>query len=1390
MKIKIISFLLLSLSFMVKAQTSLMNDSLKGFNEKELQHHLETFKGTEKEKQEHIARVKRRYINRKYNLGSLPPSNNFRNTGNQPGTQATCTNIDFESGNTSGWTVTGDNAITSGAGLDPFGGFPVVHPGGNFSLQLSNNNLATSNFSSSATRVISVSAGNTFFNLHFAMDILDFPHDQASAATLTIQFFNSSGTLLPCPQFLCEYYLDGAGNPQAVGVSNFQQTAGSPGVNLGGQTYPVTYAPWQTVAMDLTSFVGTNITCVVTCKWCIYDYDWAYCYIDADCPTSNVVPPGTCISLPASLCGPPGMGSYNWTAPAGNSVPTANTTCISATTAGVYTLDCSSIGTCSTTPYTYTYTVGPGPTASFTNTTASCAGTVNFTSTSATNGGPAISSYTWDWGDGTPNGSGSTTPHSFATVGTQTVTLLVTNGTCIDSIKGTVVIPPHPIVNFTTVNNCLNSVSTFTSTSTATSGIASQIWNFGDASANGSGVTPGHTYASAGTYTVTLIVTDNSPCTDSIKLPITINPLPNITVNAPSFCSGTNTTINAGGASTYAWNPGTGLSATTGASVTANPASTTSYTIIGTDANSCVNSNTTTVTVIPNPTVSVNNPTICIGGSVTLNANGATTYMWSPATGLSTTTGSNVIANPTATTTYTITGTNITCSAVATTVLTVNPLPIITVSSGTICINQQTATLTAGGASTYNWAPATGLSSASGTSVTANPTVTTNYLITGTDVNGCVNTNTTSVTVNPLPIVTVTGNTVCANATINLTSSNGGVSYLWSGPNAYSSASQNPGIINATVNMSGSYSVTVTDANGCINGNVAPVTVNPLPIITVSSGTICITQQTATLTAGGANIYNWSPATGLSSASGTSVSANPTVTTNYLITGTDVNGCVNTNSTSVTVNPLPLITVNSGTICINQQTATLTAGGANTYNWSPATGISSTIGVSVTANPTVTTNYLIVGTDGNGCVNTNTTSVTVNPLPVVSVTGSTVCVNATISLTSAGGVFYSWSGPNAYSSNQQNPNIVGATTNLSGSYAVTVTDANGCINGNVTHVTVNPFPNVTVSSTAICNGNSGTLNAAGANTYAWNPTAGLSSANSPSVTATVNTTTFYTVTGTDINGCVNTAVSTVTVNPLPVLAITPQTTSGCAPLCVSFLNTTTATGSCLWAFGDGKTSTSCTPNHCFTGQGTFGASLTLTDNNGCVNSANASVIVYPVPIADFNASPQPTTILDPTIHFVDATVGAVISTYSWTFGDPGNDSSILQNPIFIYQAVGSYPVHLTVTSNFGCKDSILKIIKIDDDFMIYVPNAFSPNADGTNDMFFAKGEGVKDFKLYVFDRWGSQVFFSDDIYKGWDGRFQSKGTEIVQEDIYVWKIECKTSKGEAKLLKGVVSLIK
>ncbi|MGZ3866511.1 MAG: PKD domain-containing protein, partial [Bacteroidia bacterium] len=777
------------------------------------------------------------------------------------------------------------------------------------------------------------------------------------------------------------------------------------------------------------------------------------------------------------------------------------------------------------------------------------------------------------------------------------------------------------------------------------------------------------------------------------------------------------------------------------------------------------------------------------GNNTTLNAGGATTYSWSPGGGLSSTTGASVTANPITTSVYTVTGTLGTCTAVATTTVTVNSLPAVTVNSATICLGQQTATLTAGGASTYSWTPSTGLSSSAGTTVLATPVTTSTYIVTGTDGNGCVSTDTSVVTVNSLPVILCDGSAICGGAFTTLNAS-GAVTYSWMpGTGLSSTIGQS---VNANPSSTTQYTVVGIDANGCFGGDTANVTVITNPTINVASATICIGNST-TLTASGASTYTWSPATGLSSTNGASVVANPTTTSVYTINGT-VGTCTATTTATVNVNALPVIMIGSNSpVCVNQ-TLNLNSSGGVTYGWTGPNSFSSTqqnptiTGVTMAANGT----YNVIVTDGNSCVNTATVNVVVHPLPVVSVTGATVCLNATFTLTANGGVAYSWSGPGGYSSNLQNPVITNASGAVAGSYVVTVTDTNSCINANVAIVVVNSPPAVTVTSATVCQGTPGTLIATGANFYNWSPSTGLSSTTSATVNATPASTTTYSVIGTDLFGCKDTVVTTITIIPSPPVAITPTLSFGCQPVCTSFSNTTTAIGTYSWTFGDGTTSNMSNPTHCFTGQGTFYAILSIVDANGCKNSDTAKIVVYPNPVADFSADPQPTTILDPLINFYNqsTTPGSSLSSLHWTFGDPLNQSSIFPNPSHTYLEPGTYPVQLVVIAKNGCADSITKYIVIQDEYSIYVPNAFSPNSDGVNDYFFAKGEGIKDFKMYIFDRWGNQVFFSDDIYKGWDGRYQSKGNDIVQEDVYVWKIDVKFKNNQSKLLKGTVSLIK
>ena len=295
--------------------------------------------------------------------------------------------------------------------------------------------------------------------------------------------------------------------------------------------------------------------------------------------------------------------------------------------------------------------------------------------------------------------------------------------------------------------------------------------------------------------------------------------------------------------------------------------------------------------------------------------------------------------------TYTVTGTDANgCENTASVEVTVNTLPTVTISGETAFCEGGSTTLTATGAVTYTW----------GTETTAELTVTRagTYTVTGTDANGCENTASVEVTVNALPTVAISGEAAfCEGGNTTLTAT-GAVTYSWGTETT----------AELTVAEAGTYTVTGTDANGCVNTATVEVTMNTLPTVAISGETAFCEGGNATLTASGAATYTW----------GTETTAELTVTepATYTVTGTDANGCTNTASVEVTMNTLPTVTISGDTsFCFGGSTV-LTASGAETYEWS-------TMEFGAEFEVAEAGTYTVIGTDANGCSNTASQEVTV-----------------------------------------------------------------------------------------------------------------------------------------------------------------------------------------------------------------------------------------------------------------------------------------------------------------------------------------------------------------------------------------------------------------------------
>ncbi len=953
---------------------------------------------------------------------------------------------------------------------------------------------------------------------------------------------------------------------------------------------------------------------------------------------ASASPSAICLGQSTTLTAT-GATSFTWNP--GNLTGSSVTVSPGAST--IFTVTGSNAANCTNTAVV-AITVNPLPTISASaNPTAICAsGNVTLN---------AIGAATYTWNPGALVGATVNTPIS-------TTTTFTVNGTsaagCTNSAAVTVTVNTAPVI---TVASSPTAICAGASATLTGSGSPSFTWNPGGLIGTSIIVTPSVTT----TFTA---IAANGVCTSNATVTVIVNPLPiiNATSNPTVICSGNTATLTATGAATYTWNPGN----LNGTVVTVTPAVTTIFNVVGTSALGCSASTTVNLNVIPTPTVNAtaSSTSICLGNSTTLTASGAATYTWNP--GNITTTVA--VVSPTTSTIFTLTGANGICSSTRTIAITVNPTPTITASaSPTSICSGNTATLSALGAASFTWNPG----NLTGATVTVSPTTSTVFTVTGTSALGCTSSTTQNLFVTPTPTInaTATATNICVGNSTTL-SAVGAPSFTW-----------NPGNITtatAIVSPSVTTTFTVTGANGaCSSTRTITIVVNPLPTVSITSTPIAICAGgSATLTGSGASTYTWNPG-GLI---GTSVIVSPSVTTVFTATGTSAAGCNNTATFTLTVNPLPIIVASaSPTSICSGATATLSASGATSFTWNPG----NLSGATVTVNPTTSTVFTVTGTNALGCTNTRTVNLTVTPNPTVnaSATSTTICLGNSTTLTATGATSFTW-----------NPgNITTATAVVSPTISTTftVTGANGaCSSSQIINIVVNPLPVVSIASTptAICAGGSATLTGSGAVTYTWNPgnIVGTSVVVSPSVT------TVFTVTGSNVAGCNNTATFTLTVNPLPILITSASPTA----ICSGATATLSAIGATSFTWNPGNLT-----GATVTVSPTSSTVFTVTGANalGCTTTTTQNLFVTPTPTINASASPTPVCLGNSvTLTAVGAASftwnpGAIIgsttvvtpsTTTSFTVtGSIGNCTNTAVVPVFV---VPSPVLSVTVTPSTIC----------------------------------------------------------------------------------------------------------
>ena len=389
-------------------------------------------------------------------------------------------------------------------------------------------------------------------------------------------------------------------------------------------------------------------------------------------------------------------------------------------------------------------------------------------------------------------------------------------------------------------------------------------------------------------------------------------------------------------------------------------------------------------------------------------------------------------------------------------------------------------------------------------------------------------------------------------------------------------------------------------------------------------------------------------------------------------------GCSANSNVTITVHQKPVITVNPKTpVLCEGDSVVLTATGASTFTWSPATGLSGTTTGKVTAAPNSTTTYLVTGINGGVCSDTENVTVTISVTPLVTVT------------------------PEADS---------------------------------------------------ICGSGTVTLTANGAQTYNWSPASGLSTTSGAIVSATVNTTTTYTVTGSMGSGCSDTATATIYVGANSE----------------TILNIATCSDS-TFVF-DGQTISD-------TGSFKFSYSSAL----GCDSIIVLNYSRKKGPLAAYSYTPVIPETNKPSV-FTNLSVDAI--RYHWDFGDDKSSTEV--NPTHQYARTGTYKVCLTAYSEDECRDVVCKDVMADVYATVDVPSAFTPNGDGINDKLYVRGSAVADVRLRIYNRWGQMIFETTSMEEGWDGTFKG---EMQDMDVVAYSLSGSFLDGTSFQKTGNITII-
>ncbi len=936
---------------------------------------------------------------------------------------------------------------------------------------------------------------------------------------------------------------------------------------------------------------------------------------------------------------------------------------------------------------TKNFSVYPLPTVNFIAANSCQMQSVQFTDLSSIAVGN-LTGWNWNFGDG--NYSSQQNPsHPYQNPGTYFVTLNVTTaGGCSDSLVKQVIVYPKPDANFTATQICLNSPTSFTNTSSVTGGtITNWLWDFGNGLLSAQ-QNPSYTYAAAGTYNVSLIITTSNGCSDTIIQPVIVKQTPNADAGTSyTVCRNTPVTLTGTGGVSYSWTPG----GATSASIIVTPAVTTTYYVIVTGANGCTATDSVKLSLKNLPVADAGpDKQICVGTTTSLTAAGGVSYLWNPG-GLTT---STINVNPTSTTQYIVivTGAN-GCSNNDTAIVTVNPLPLANAGPDQTICEGSTIALTASGGTSYNWQN-TGATTAT---IYINPTAPTAYIVNVIDSTGCQNKDTVNISLNPTPVVNLTPSFFCIGFSTTLDAAIAGAVYEWQ-PNGETTQT-------ISVSAAGTYTVLVTNSFGCQGLGSTNVVEGGTGLSGTPTNVLICQGNSITLDAGNPGLnYSWS-----TGAITQTISVN--TSGSYSVTVTDGSGCTATFINNVTVNPLPVVGFTSSNSCLGNitqftNTSTISTGTIANYFWTFGNGYSSSLqNPSQLYSTSGAYNTTLQVTSGFGCVASATVPVTVAPLPIADFSTTTVCNNnatqfTDLSTLSSGSITaWNWNFGNGNISSNQNPSFTFATD---GTYNVmlVVSSGTGCNDTTLQSVTINPKPIAAFNGADVCEGDStvfinlSSINNGGISDYTWDfgDQQGSSLENPTHLYATAGIYAVTLMVGSD-HGCMDTLTKTINVNARPIANF--STPPACHTSNSIFNDNSTANNGNVngwyWSFGDGGSSNQHNTTHQYNNPGSYTVTLVATSDKGCSDTLTRNTIVNPLPVINFSTQD---VCFGSATQFTDASAisSGTLNSWNWNFGD--NTISSQQNPTHQYPSAGTYNAQLIVSSNNGCLDTLSHSVNV------------------------------------------------------------------------------------------------